>query len=234
MSSENPSQRARSLLAPKRIAVVGASSSPGYASRICENILASGGALYPVNPKYDNLFGRKCYRRISELPNEIDSAAVVIPAPFVPDLLKECGEKKVKNIVIVSGGFTETGEDGRRLQVEIQDIAKKFQLNICGPNCVGFLNTRGPSVFGLDYPKVAGHVGIVSQSGGLLSAVLKFDELRHIGFSYAISAGNECVLEASEYISALLEDPDTFVVSCILEEIQVPRAIRAGGKRCAS
>ena len=128
---------------PASVAVIGASQEKGKVGRAVLDNLIDGfkGNIYPINPKSAEIEGIKCYKSVLNVPGDIDLAVIVIPAKLVPTAVKECGEKGIKNLVIISAGFKEVGPEGARLENEIKDIAKNYGIRIVGPNCLGIINT---------------------------------------------------------------------------------------------
>jgi acetyltransferase len=128
---------------PASVAVIGASKEKGKVGRaVLDNLVAGfGGRIYPINPRADEIGGLKCYSSVLEVPGEIDLAVVVIPAKLVPGAVRECGEKGIKYLVIISAGFKEAGPEGARLENEVKTIARQYGIRIVGPNCLGIINT---------------------------------------------------------------------------------------------
>jgi len=129
---------------PKSVAVIGASHVKGKVGRAVLDNLLNGyeGKIYPINPKSLEIEGLKCYRTVLEVPGPIDLAAIVIPSGLVPQAVRECGEKGIKYLVIISAGFKEVGVEGARLENEVREIARSYDMRIVGPNCLGILNTH--------------------------------------------------------------------------------------------
>lgn len=211
------------LFNPKSIAIVGATDEKGkVGNAICENILNLGyvGNVFLVNPKHEELLGKKCYHELSEIKEEIDLAMIVIPAKFVPEVIKKSSEK-IKNFVIISAGFSETGEEGAEREKALIEIAKKNDLNILGPNCLGFImpKIKLNASFAGGLPKT-GNISFVSQSGALISAILDISKNEGLGFSNIISVGNKMQLDESDLFEYLNQDPETKVIGMYLEGIK--------------
>ena len=169
----------RRLFRPSAIAIVGASADEGSISGQPLKFLRShgySGAIYPVNPKYQELAGLACYPDIATLPTAPDVALVAVAARRVPEVLRQCGEKGAPFAIVLTSGFAESGEDGARAQGEIAEIARRYDIGVIGPNCQGMINIAEEiylgfgTVFGLSYRK--GTVSLMSQSGGFGYAVL--------------------------------------------------------------
>lgn len=223
------------LLRPRSIAIVGAS---GDASRFTGRTLKYlikhkfTGEIYPVNPKYNELAGLRCYHSISDLPERVDLAFLQIPSAQIVEAVRECGKKRIPAVLIHTAGLGESGEEGKRRQQEIKKLAEEYRIRICGPNSAGIVNVHEKvalsPVVALELDSLTpGEIGLVSQSGGMMGAFLTRAEGRRIGFSFVISTGNEMDLEASDYIEFLLEDPHTKVIAVFLEGFRnIPRFSR--------
>lgn len=213
------------LLSPASIAVVGASATPGKVGHdILKNLLEQGykGNVFPVNPKGGEILGKKAFTSVKEIGEAVDLAVIVIPAVAVPAALRECAEKGITNIVVISAGFGEVHtEEGDALQKEVVSIAKEKGLKIIGPNCLGILR---PSIgmnasFAKDLPS-AGTVALISQSGALAVAVMDASMDIGIGYSSVISIGNKAVMDECDFLDLCAADNDTKVIGLYLENIR--------------
>ncbi len=216
------------LFRPKAVAVVGASREPGKVGHtVLENLLSAGfrGAIYPVNPKAQEILGLKVYPSVSAIPGEVELAVIAIRAPLVPQVIEECGKKGVRAAVILSAGFRETGREGAQLEREVLAKAQKFGLRIVGPNCLGVLDTyaRLNVTFAAVKP-LRGAVGFFSQSGALCLHLLEWSRAEKVGLSRFVSLGNKCDVSEVECLRALGEDPHTRVILGYLEGIDDGRA----------
>ncbi|MFH0819765.1 MAG: acetate--CoA ligase family protein [bacterium] len=220
---------------PKSIAVIGASQNKkkvGYG--LVENLIKSGfrGKIYPINLKDKRILGLPALASVSQVKNKIDLAIIAIPAPVVPHVLKECGQKKIKNAIIISAGFKEINEEGAELENKIKDTAKKYRINFLGPNCLGILSS--PNNLNASFAKgmiKKGRIAFISQSGALCTSLLNWSDSREIGYSHFISLGNKAVLEESDFLKFLVKDKDTGVIFCYLEELIKPlRFLRLAAK----
>lgn len=162
------------VLEPKSIAIVGASADPekiGY--KVVANLIAGGyeGAIYPINPKSEEILGHKCYPSIKDVPYVVDAAIITVPAKFVHGVTQECGEKGVKGISIITSGFSEVGE--HELEEQVVKTAREFGMRIIGPNIIGVLSNSGKmnASFASQLP-MNGTAGLISQSGALLIAMI--------------------------------------------------------------
>lgn len=219
----------KKLFNPKSIAIVGATDEDGkVGTAICNNILNLGyeGKVFLVNPKHKKLFQRECFPNLEAIREPVDLAIIVIPAKFVSQVIQGGGEL-VKNFVIISAGFSETSEEGKKLEQEILEIAKEKSLNILGPNCLGFIIPRLKlnASFGGGMPK-SGNISFISQSGALISAVLDISKSENFGFSNIISIGNKMQIDESDLFEYLEQDSETKVIGMYLEGIKDGKKFR--------
>ena len=192
------------LLTPHSIAVIGASDSPEKVGAIAlKNIQDSGfpGAIFPVNPKLDTINGLKCYPDVLSIPIAVDLAVIAVPSTIAIQVLSQLGEKSIKNAVIFTAGFKEAGPDGIALENELKQIAKKFEINVVGPNCLGFLNNEIPLhvTFG-QIVKQNGNLRIVSQSGAIATSLFDWCKKTNLGFNQFITVGNKAVLSEDDFL----------------------------------
>jgi acetate---CoA ligase (ADP-forming) len=212
-----------SFFNPKAVAIVGASrqkNKVGY--EILANMLEAGykGEIYPVNPKADNIEGLKCYPDLESINKTPELVIIIVPAKFVPAVMRQCANIGTRAVIIITAGFKEIGEDGRELERQIIQIARQAGIRIIGPNCLGLI-APGNNVnasFGGDMPK-AGAIGYLSQSGALLAAILDMANTNGIGFSKLISIGNKADVDELDLIKVLGEDSETKVIAGYLESI---------------
>lgn len=214
------------LFNPKSIAVIGASRHKeklGY--QVLDNLMKSGfkGNIYPINPDACEILGFKSVNKVSDISEDIDLAIIIVPASIVPEVLKNCVEKKVSFTIIISSGFSELGSKGKILQEKIKDIIAPSNLRVLGPNCLGVFNTVNNLNATFAAPKLTkGTVGAVFQSGALGVALLDWAEKYQFGFSKFVSLGNKVDIEESEILTYLAEDPETKVIALYLEQIENP------------
>lgn len=210
------------LFAPKSIALIGASTTPGSVGNdIAKNLIHSdfSGKVYPVNPKTDTLLGVRCYPTIADIPETVDVALIVVPASIVPQVLREAGEKMVRAAIIISAGFKETGEEGAKLEEEVRSIALEYKMTLLGPNCLGFIEPRLflNASFASASPQ-AGNIAFFSQSGALMSALL--DEAKEsLGFSAFVSLGNKALLDEATLLKHFKNDAATEVIGFYTESL---------------
>lgn len=215
-----------SLLNPKSICIVGATEKSIFVQKTVHNLEFQGfnGQLYMVNPKYESVFGYTAYPSILDVPGEIDNALFLIPGKAALEAVKQCVRKRVKSITIITSGFAENGRiEGGKLQEQIREIAVENNILVCGPNCFGTISAHGQVAnFCEKIPNKLGkgNIGIVMQSGGLIASTVNLSQIRGIDFSYFVSSGNEAVLESSDYMRFMLDDPNIDVICAFIEGIR--------------
>lgn len=214
------------IFSPKTLAVVGASTTPGKVGHdIFVNILKGGyqGILYPVNPSAGSVASVKAYACITEIPDTLDLAMIILPPKTAVKAVQEAIDKGVKGIVIVSAGFKEVGAEGAAIEKKIVEICRQSKVRLVGPNCLGVINplnnVRLNASFSARMPK-PGNVSFISQSGALCTAVLDFSGDRDFGFSKFISIGNKADVDEVDLLRYFHDDPDTEVIMIYVEELQ--------------
>lgn len=215
------------LLSPASVAIVGASQREGRVNGAIRNLkdLGFAGQILPVNPKYPTVMGYPCYPSLGAIPEPVDLVVVGIPSQAVPAVLEEAHACGIPAAVIISSGFGETGEEGRRLQAEIAEFIARTGMLVCGPNCLGAIDFHAPAAgYYSASPKdcVAGDLAVVSQSGTIVVALVRGE--RPIGFSYLVSSGNEVGVSSAEYIRHFVDDSNTRVIGAFLEGVNKPDA----------
>lgn len=210
------------LLKPRSIAIIGASATPGkIGNTVIRNLIESEykGGIYPVNPSAVEILGFKCYPAVTDIPYVVDAAVITVPAKYVLDATKQCGEKGVKGLIIITSGFAEVGEI--ELEHEIVRVAKSYGMRILGPNIVGTLsNSDKMNASFAPFLPLAGKASLVSQSGALLIAMDAATYTRRVGFDKMVSIGNMSDVNFSELISYLSEDPDTSCIALYVEGLR--------------
>ncbi len=205
---------------PASVAIVGASREEGKVGRIVLENIREGftGAIYPINPKSDEINGLRCYPDITSAPH-VDLAVIVVPAKGVPGVLRECGEKGVRNTAVISAGFKEAG--AAELEMECVDIIKEYGMRMLGPNSLGFIDTHsGINASFAAGMAIPGDIGLASQSGALCTAILDWAEIKRFGFSIFVSLGNKADITENDIIQAMAEDDETSVILLYLEGIK--------------
>jgi acyl-CoA synthetase (NDP forming) len=222
---------------PRSVAVIGASDNPGkLGSHVMKSLIQGGypGRIYPINPGKDEILGIKTYPSLLQVPEEIDLSIIVLPAELVPKTIKECKEKGVKGIVLITAGFKEIEDKrGESLQNEITELANQFGIKMIGPNTFGMVNLHLPlnASFTPEFSWVEkGGISLVSQSGGM-SHLMAFLSMRsQVGFSKIIGLGNRCNVDFGDMVEYLIEDPETKVIAMYLEGIDHPRRLVEAAK----
>jgi acetyl coenzyme A synthetase (ADP forming)-like protein len=211
-----------SLFSPKSIAVIGASSDPGKVGyAVLRNLLPFPGLLYPVNPHHGEIMGRTSFPSVAAIPGPVDTAVVAIPAPGVPALMDDLGSKGVRLVIIVSSGFREVGDAGKKLEDQVLEKARLYGMRVVGPNCLGVIlpHKKINTTFDPISPR-PGHIGFISQSGAVITTVVDWSIPEGIGFSAVISVGNQIDLGFVDYIRFTARDPDTRSVILYIEELR--------------
>jgi len=215
-----------SLFRPKSAAVIGASSKElSIGNRVIKNLIDFGfkGDIYPINPKADEIRGIKAYKSIMDCPDNIDVVHMVIPAKFVPQAMEDCGKKGVKNVIINSGGFSETGPAGEALEKEFLATAEKYGIRVMGPNCQGVINTdpaiRSYTNFTFTMPD-PGYISIVALSGGVAEVIHQAFSQMGVGTRIYASNGNACDVTIPEIIRYLGDDEGTRVIVTYVEGLR--------------
>ncbi len=225
------------IFAPKNVAVIGATENPGSVGRtILWNLISNpfGGTVFPVNPKRPGVLGIKAYPNIAAVPEPVDLAVIVTPAPTVPGVIKECVNAGVKGAIIISAGFKEIGAQGAELERQILENAKRGKMRIIGPNCLGVMN----SLTGLNATFAAamarpGNVGFITQSGALATAILDWSFGENVGFSSFVSIGSMLDVDWGDLIYYLGDDPRTESIVIYMETIGDARSFLSAAREVA-
>ncbi|MBQ9371117.1 MAG: acetate--CoA ligase family protein [Thermoguttaceae bacterium] len=211
-----------SIFNPKSVAVIGASAKKGgVGNDVLVNLIRDyKGEIIPVNPKGGEIEGLKAYTTLTEIPGEVDLAVVLVNAKFVPGVVDQAIEKKVKGIVIISAGFKEVGHEGAVIEKEMADKARAAGIPLVGPNCLGVINAEvGLNASFAGKICQQGSLAFISQSGALCTSVLDFAEARQMGFSKFVSFGNKSDVNETELLEYLADDPKTKAIALYLEDI---------------
>lgn len=237
LATENDIATLKPFFEPASIAIIGASNDPEKpGGRTLQALISKGykGKVYPVNPKHEFIFGLKCYPSLREIPDEIDLAVISIPADHVYNALEQCANKGVKAAIIFSSGFAEVGPEGRLLQAQIADLAKRSGMRICGPNCLGVVNTTNKVMASFAFivelsdpqegePKT---VGFVTQSGAFGALIYAQALCSGVGLKYFVSVGNEADLEFADFLKYMVQDQSIKVIGGYLEGAKDGRKLR--------
>ncbi len=221
------------LFNPKTIAFIGASDKEGSVGKeIMDNLLGSTEIkIFPVNPKREEVSGIKCYPNIVEIPEEIDLSIIATPAKTVPRLVEECGKAGVKGIIIISAGFKEIGEEGKKLEKQIKASREKYGMRIMGPNCIGIIRPNiGLNASFLRTNPEKGKIAFISQSGALGSAVLDWAVNAHVGFSMFASLGSMLDVDFGDLIDFLGDDPHTKSIIIYMESVGNAKKIMSAAR----
>jgi acetyltransferase len=225
------------IFSPKTVAVIGATEKAGSVGRtVLWNLVSSpfGGTVFPVNPKRANILGIKAYPGIKDIPDPIDLAVIVTPAPSVPEIITECVDSGVKGAIVISAGFKEIGPDGVKLEEQILQEARRGKMRIIGPNCLGVMNPlTGLNATFATAAAQPGNVAFISQSGALCTAVLDWSFKEHVGFSAFVSIGSMLDVGWGDLIYHLGDDPHTNSIVIYMETIGDARAFMSAAREVA-
>lgn len=223
------------MFRPQSVAVVGASKTEGkIGNAIMLNIIRSGyqGAIYPVNPRESDIEGLACYPGVGSIPGVVEMAVLSVPASRVLAAARECGEKGVNALTVVTAGFKEIGKEGLDLEKKLLEICGQYGMRMLGPNCVGLMDTHTPinASFAAMFP-LRGEIAFLSQSGAMLLAILDWSISMGLGFSKVVSLGNKADLSETDFIEDAANDPYTKVILCYIEDIvDGPRFLEVAGR----
>ena len=226
-----------SIFTPKSVALIGATETPGSVGRtVLWNLISNpfGGPVFPVNPKRSSVLGIKAYPNMASVPERVDLAVITTPAPSVPGLISECVDAGVKGAIVISAGFKETGTAGVELEHQIMEHARRGNMRIIGPNCLGVMS----SLSGLNATFAStmvrkGRVGFISQSGALCTAVLDWSLQENVGFSAFVSIGSMLDVGWGDLIYYLGDDPNTESIVIYMETIGDARAFLSAAREVA-
>jgi acetyl coenzyme A synthetase (ADP forming)-like protein len=221
------------IMKPDSVAVIGASPEAGkIGNSVMKNLINGGyhGKIYPIHPKADEILGYKAYRSVKDVPAEIDVAVFAIPAKFVAQALTEVGEKRIPGAVLIPSGFAETGNvEG---QQEIQEIGRKYNVRLMGPNIYGFYYTWKNlcATFCTPYD-VKGHTALSSQSGGIGMAIIGFSRSAKMGVSAIVGLGNKADLDEDDLLTFFEQDDNTHIIAMHCEDLKDGRSFAEVAKR---
>ena len=221
------------IMRPDSVAVIGASSEDGkIGNSVMKNLINGGyqGNIYPIHPKAGEILGRKAYKSVKDVRGDIDVAVFAIPAKFVAQALVECGEKKIPGAVLIPSGFAETGNvEGQR---EIQEIGRKYNIRLMGPNIYGYYYTPKNlcATFCTPYD-FKGHAALSSQSGGIGMAIIGFSRSAKMGVSAIVGVGNKSDLDEDDLLTFFEQDDSTHVIAMHCEDLKDGRSFADVAKR---
>ena len=222
---------------PRKVAVIGATEDlTGVGRSLVTNLKQTsfGGTVYPVNPKRSDVLGLRCYASVREIPEQIDLAVIATPARTVPGVVRECVQAGAEGAIIISAGFKEVGEKGAVLEQEVLAEARKSRMRIVGPNCLGIMSPH----FGLNATFASsmarpGHLGFISQSGALCTAILDWSQREMVGFSAFVSVGSMLDVGWADLIQYLGDDPKTRSIVIYMESVGDARAFLSAAREVA-
>ncbi len=223
---------------PQSIVVIGVSEKPDNLARtIILNLRTFGysGALYAVGRERGEVYGVPIVPSLDEVPDGVDLAVILVPAPLVPGLMETCGRKGIRRVVIESGGFSEFSEQGRQLEEHLKEIARRWGIRFVGPNCISVVNLDAGVC--LPFAHIAretlrfGPVSVVSQSGGVSITYAEMFSAAGLGVNKVVSIGNKADLDEADYLAYLLEDPGTRIVCLYLESVDDGRGLMSLARR---
>jgi len=221
----------KSLFKPRTIAIVGASENPSRIGGLTIRFLRQHGykgKIFPVNPRYKRIADLPCFPALTDIPEAVDLALVVIPRESVLDAFRQCSDKKVPFVILFSAGYAEMGDDGRKEQEYLREFSRGTGMRVVGPNCIGIINPHdhvaASFITGLEINSlVPGSIGLITQSGGIGNSIFTRANDRSIGLSLFVSSGNELDLESSDFLEHLVCDERTRCIALLLEDLKNPK-----------
>ncbi len=239
MPSSNPANALEAFFSPKSVAVIGASRKRGTISgEVLHNILAYefNGPVYPVNPSSPVVQSIVSYPTVGDVPGSVDLAVIVVPAQRALEVARQCGQKGVKALVVISAGFAESGASGRAAQDELVSMCREHGMRLIGPNCMGIISTDPAVRLNATFAPLAppaGSIGFMSQSGGLGLAIMDYAGVLGLGFSTFVSVGNKADISGNDLITYWENDPRTELILLYLESFGNPRKFSRIARRVA-
>ncbi|MCX7677960.1 MAG: CoA-binding protein [Spirochaetes bacterium] len=223
------------LFYPTSVAVIGASEHIlKWGSIIISNIMAGGfqGEVYPVTTSSELVYGKKAYKTIAEIGKPVDLVVITIPAHSVQSVIEQCASVGIKNAVIVSSGFSETNEEGKKLERQLAEFAHAKGMNIVGPNTMGMANFKINLHAMFSHVRLfAGGISLMAQSGNVGNQIMYWAEQQHIGLSKFVGSGNEAVLRCEDYLDYFYQDEDTSVIIMYVEGVDDGRSFMEAARK---
>jgi len=212
------------FLSPKSIAVIGASDKQGSVGRAITSNIMNGykGIVYPISPTRETVFDQKAYKSVLDVPDSIDLAVVITKNTIVPVVLEECGKKNIKGAIVITAGFKEVDDEGKKLEQKLKDIATKYGVKVIGPNCLGVMNLEPQTMMNSTFLKItpkSGKIALVSQSGAICAALVEDASAQGIGFSAVVSMGNKADMTEIDILKMLADHEQTKVIVMYLEDM---------------
>ncbi|MFI0352265.1 acetate--CoA ligase family protein [Actinomadura sp. 9N407] len=228
--------RLAALFNPRSIALVGATDKSGWSLSTFANLGRHGftGQVHLVNPRTEVVHGQRAHKSLSDIAEPVDLAFIMVPTGAVQTVLEEGVRCGIRDYVILTAGYGETGDEGQRREDELAAFAREHDLRILGPNGNGYINAAASiTPYGLPIapPLVRGSVGVVLQSGALATSVLSFAQSRNIGISMLTAMGNETVVSITDVVDHLIDDPATKVIALFLESVRHPDEFARAARR---
>ncbi|HEY7270393.1 MAG TPA: CoA-binding protein [Dehalococcoidia bacterium] len=224
---------------PRHVAIAGASPSTGGmgGGSFLNSIVEMGfkGPIYPINPRYDEIAGLKCYQSLRDAPTDVDYVISSVPAAVVPQLIEDCAAKNVKVVHFFTAGFSETGDEARtELEHTIMNRTKELGIRVIGPNCMGLYVPDVGLAFMGGFPKEKGRVALLSQSGANAGEFVNSGALRGLRYSKAVSYGNAADLCDADFFDYVADDPETDIVASYMEGVRGGRHFVQALKKAAA
>ena len=212
------------FLTPKSIAIIGASDKAGrVGSTITRNIMNGfRGSVFPVSPSRPQIFDKKAYKSVLDIPDKVDLAVIIIKNVLVPGVLEECGRKGIKGAIVITAGFKEVDEEGAKMERQLKEISVRYGMELVGPNCLGVMNLDPDTMMNSTFLKITpktGSIALVSQSGAICAALCEDASAQGIGFSAVVSMGNKAATSEIEVLRTLAVHKQTKVIVMYLEDI---------------
>ncbi len=230
----------RNVLAPRSIAVIGASRQSGSIGQLVfQNIMEGGfsGVVYPVNPKANAIMAVKAYPSILDVPGEVDLAVIIVPTQFVARVADECGRKGVRAIIVITDGFRERGREGATREEELRGIALGHGMRLVGPNCMGIINADPEVRLNASFSRVfppRGNIAFLSQSGAMGLVILQYASDLNMGISGFVSVGNRADISSNDLLQYWEDDPATRVILLYLESFGNPHKFSRIARRVSA